>query len=122
MTKKYIIELMFWFSLAGIILLNSFFQSNTFYTVVQRVLVPGLIGYWVINDASERGWEKGKINNYAFFSFFLPPITIPIYLVKTRGWKGLGKFIWNFSLYLFAFMFTISLAMGITTDFASNKN
>ena len=122
MNKKYIIELLFWISLASVILLNNFFQNDTWFKILQRVLVPGLIGYWVIIDSYNYQWKKEKSAKYALFSFFLPPITVPIYLVKTRGWRGLGKFIWNFSLYLLAFLFTIALAMGITTDFASNKN
>jgi len=122
MNKKYVIELIFWISCAGIVLLTSSFQSDTWFKILQRVLVPGVISYWVIIDSYNYQWKKERSAKYALFSFFLPPIAVPIYLVKTRGWKGLGKFIWNFSLYLFAFLFTIALAMGITTDFASNKN
>lgn len=116
MDKKYIIALMFWISLAVMMLIGQFFKFDAWYLSLQKVLVPGFIGYWVQLDAIEREWEKERVIKYAVFSLFFPPITVPIYLVKTRGWKGLGRFIWNFLLYSIAFLIIMSIAIGIINE------
>ena len=49
-----------------------------------------MFAWWVIDDAKEQKYNRPY--EFGAFIFFAWPIIIPVYLVETRGWKGLLLF------------------------------
>ena len=60
----------------------------------------GLIGFWVHADAKTKGFDIQRRGFYMAFAIVLTEIAVPVYLVKSRGWKEAGKTSMRFVLYL----------------------
>ena len=51
------------------------------------VYITFMFACWILEDAKEQKYHRPY--EFGAFIFFAWPILIPIYLVETRGWKGL---------------------------------
>jgi len=69
-------------------------------TLTEKIILNLLVGLWVLADGRAHKFEAERLQYYAIFSALLTEIAIPIYLVKTRGWKGTGKTSLRFIGYL----------------------
>ena len=49
-----------------------------------------LFAWWILEDAKKKKYHRPY--EFGAFIFFAWPIIIPVYLVETRGWKGLFIF------------------------------
>lgn len=49
-----------------------------------------MFAWWVLDDAKAQKYHRPY--EFGAFIFFAWPILIPVYLVETRGWKGLLLF------------------------------
>lgn len=76
------------------------------YEVTWKVCLNGVIALWVYLDASARNWSEERTRFYALFSMMLTEIVVPVYLVKSRGWKQAGlsvlRFLFRFCIFLLA--------------------
>lgn len=104
--------LMFW---VGVLMVFSIEKTlpgevieSTSYAIGVKVILNLLVAFWVYVDATSREWEKERITLYSIFSVTFTEITIPIYIVKSRGWKEAGKSVLRFLLYLFCILILIT--------------
>lgn len=59
-----------------------------------------LVLLWISADARSRGWDSERVLFYGIFAMVLTEIAVPVYLVKSRGWKGAGRSALRFLGYL----------------------
>ena len=52
------------------------------------LVMAGCAAWWAVSDARDRG--KPILHILQLFVFLLWPIAVPIYLIATRGFRGLG--------------------------------
>ena len=52
------------------------------------LVMAGAAAWWAVSDARERG--KPILHILQLFVFLLWPVAVPIYLIATRGFRGLG--------------------------------
>lgn len=55
--------------------------------VVVSYLFCSTIALWVVMDAERR--KRSLPYDFGSWVFFLWPVVVPVYLFKTRGWRGL---------------------------------
>ena len=75
--------------------------------LIADYLLASTIALWVQSDAQER--RRPLPYDFASFVFLVWPIAAPIYLVRTRGWRGLGAIGSFLLLWLFAVLFAFLL-------------
>ena len=69
---------------------------------------------WVIADARARDFGEERVKWYVHLSAVLPEFTVPVYLVRSRGWRGAIKAAMRFFGYLFLAAALVVAASGIT--------
>jgi len=57
------------------------------FEVAAGYLVASTIALWILRDAERRRWELPY--DFGSWVFFFWPVVVPLYLFKTRGWRGL---------------------------------
>lgn len=90
----------FWILLAMSVLITRYTSQDmteaTWYSLTERTLLRLPIALWVFFDAEDRLFEKSRRDIYASMSLIVPEISIPIFLVKSRGWREAGKSVLRF--------------------------
>ena len=76
-------------------------SGNEYSILVQKLVLNAVAAVWIYTDAVTRKWDYERAKWYAIFGAFLTEITLPIYLVKSRGWKGAGVTVLRFVAYSF---------------------
>jgi len=64
---------------------------NHWYIIVATILLRVFIGLWVFVDAHAYKFSSQRKTTYATLSMFIGEIVLPVYLVKSRNWKGAVK-------------------------------
>ena len=104
----------FWGGLLLLMLLQTFLppailKANGL-TFALKFLVRLLAGFWVYADALARNWEDQRARGYLLASAIIPEIAVPVYAVKSRGWKGAGLLTLKFFGLFLALSFAVYLA------------
>ncbi len=88
------------------------------FVIAFKTSVNALVALWITADARSRGWNSERVVFYGVFAMMLTEVVIPVYLVKTRGWKGAGRSALRFIGYLILFLAVmIALDAGLETGF-----
>ncbi|PNX51352.1 MAG: hypothetical protein BV458_11660 [Thermoplasmata archaeon M9B2D] len=111
--KNLIIFSLFWGSLSIIVLARLFFQDIGWIKTVQTWIIPVFSSYWVQTDAIERAWKKNRATLYGISSFFLAPIAVPVYLVKSRGWQQASIITVRFLLHSIIFLLCMVIIKNV---------
>ena len=85
-------------------------NNSVVYTLIFKVILNFMVAFWLYVDAKSRGWQKKNINTYLLLSILITEFIVPIYIVKSRGWKGAVKTSMRFLIYLLMFVLAVSLA------------
>lgn len=59
--------------------------------------------FWMLADAKRRGVDK--TDAYVAFCAVVPEFTLPVYVIRTRGWFGAARWL----AYVFLMLFSIAL-------------
>jgi hypothetical protein len=93
---------LFWGTLAAVLLFSLFgprqaADSNAFHLLAKIVLNVN-VALWVYADGRARGFapDSFRFNLFVTGSALLTEIVVPVYLVKSRGWKGAAISSWRF--------------------------
>lgn len=79
-------------------------------------VIAALVAWWVWEDS--RTTLYWPFMSYGFLVYFAWPITLPHYLIKTRGWKGFLLFIlFGCSITAGTWGWTLGLVVGIAAGF-----
>ena len=96
--------LLFWGGLIALFLSSEWLPlhitEGSSYALFSKISINVLVALWVHYDAVSRNWDKQRANIYATLSVALTELVVPIYLVKSRGWKGALRATVYFILYL----------------------
>ena len=52
------------------------------------ISVAIMVVWWIVEDAKRRGLHRPL--DFAMWLFITLPFALPVYLLATRGWKGIG--------------------------------
>ena len=111
--KSLFIFYLFWSSLSIIVLARLFYSDIGWIKTAQTWIVPVFSGYWVQTDAIEQKWEQKRATIYGVLSFFIAPIAVPVYLVKSRGWKQASIITARFLLYSIIFLLSMVIIKNV---------
>jgi hypothetical protein len=96
--------ILFWSALVVFLAIAAFLPKSVsgsgWLALAEKITVNLLVALWVLADGRAHKLEAERLQWYAIFSALLTEIALPIYLVKTRGWKGAGKTSLRFIRYL----------------------
>ncbi len=54
---------------------------------LMNLVLPFMFAWWSLDDAKKRKFHRPY--EFGAFIFFAWPIVLPVYLVASRGWKGI---------------------------------
>lgn len=96
--------ILFWSALVVFLAIATFLPKSLsgsgWLALVEKITLNLLVALWVLADGRAHKFEAERLQSYAIFSALLTEIALPIYLVKSRGWKGAGKTSLRFIGYL----------------------
>ena len=99
------VALLFWVVVVLLIVIETkrpeLVGGNEYSILVQKLVLNAVAAVWIYTDAVTRKWDYERAKWYAIFGALLTEITLPIYLVKSRGWKGAGVTVLRFVAYSF---------------------
>ena len=99
------VALLFWVVVVLLIVIETkrpeLVGGNEYSILVQKLVLNAVAAVWIYTDAVMRKWDYERAKWYAIFGALLTEITLPIYLVKSRGWKGAGVTVLRFVAYSF---------------------
>jgi len=96
--------------------------ASLWFIITARVMLELAIALWVAADGRAHNFEKPRLKWYIVFSVLVAEFTVPIYLVKSRGWAGAAKTSLRFAGYLLlAIVISIALA-GVQQILGINVN
>ncbi|MES1940414.1 hypothetical protein T5B8_09231, partial [Salinisphaera sp. T5B8] len=73
------------------------------YLITSKLVLNGLAVVWLYADAKSRGWHADRIGLYVSIAAILIELVMPVYLIRSRGWRGALITVLRFCLYLLAF-------------------
>ena len=97
----------FWLGLGILLLTIEFLPSlddSILLGAVIRVVFGLLVVTWVWSDGMARGWQADRVLFFVIWAMLIPEIFVPLYLVRSRGWRGAFVSLWRFGLYLLIWM------------------
>lgn len=100
--------------LVGDHLLGAAVTESVWYAAGLKLALNLLVVIWLLSDSSRWGWEAPRVQLYAILSMLFTEICVPIYLVKTRGWKGAGKSVLWFLGYSVLFIIALLIVDPIS--------
>lgn len=97
---------LFWLGVMAMVLADALLPSTVVdsggYAIGVKATVNMLVGLWVLADGRSRGMPEHELGLAAGMTMLLTEIMLPVYLVRTRGWRGAGRAVLRFALQLFA--------------------
>ena len=98
---------LFWLALAASVLVDGYlalpFSRAGWYLITNKLVLNGLAVVWLYADAKSRGWHADRIGLYVSIAAILIELVMPVYLVRSRGWRSALITVLRFCLYLLAF-------------------
>lgn len=94
--------------------------ASLWFILTARAMLELVIALWVAADGRARGFDKQRLKWYIAFSIFVAEFTVPIYLVKSRGWAGAAKTSLRFAGYLSLSYVVLSGLAGVLHIFGIN--
>ena len=107
---------LFWVSLMLFLLLLAFMPTevtdNRWFVLSWKAVFNLFVALWMAADARAHNFEEERVKWYTHLSIVLTEFTVPVYLVKSRGWKGAAKASLRFLGYLLlAMVFVVIVGM-----------
>lgn len=75
--------------------------DKPWFTIVCRLAFSLTTALWVAADAQAHRFAEERVKLYTAFSGGLPELAVPVYLVKSRGWKGAANTSLRFAVIVF---------------------
>jgi len=107
---------LFWAALMLILFLLAFLPTevtdNRWFALSWKVAFNLFVALWIAADARAHNWEEERVKWYMHLSIALTEFTVPVYLVKSRGWKGAAEAsLWFLGYLLLAMVFVVIVGM-----------
>lgn len=97
---------LFWLGIIAMVLADALLPAAIVdsggYAIGVKVTVNMLVGLWVLADGRSRGMSEHELGLAAGMTMLLTEIMLPVYLVRTRGWRGAGRAVLRFALQFLA--------------------
>ena len=89
-------------------LLHTQILDSFWFRLLDKWLVMGAMLFWLAADAKSRNVEP---TGYFVGTFLLAPVAIPVYLVRTRGWRAFGVWLLRFLGCIVMLVFTVKIVL-----------
>ena len=113
-TNPTAVAFLFWVAVVMLIVIETkrpeLIDGNEYSILVQKLVLNAVAALWIYSDAVTRKWDYERAKWYAIFGTLFTEITLPIYLVKSRGWRGAGVTVLRFVAYSFLAVVFIVIA------------
>lgn len=105
---------LFWAGLVLLLTLIAFLPKdvtdNRWFTLSLKGVFNVLVALWVAADARAHHFEEETVKWYMHLSIVLTEFTVPVYLVRSRGWGGaLRACLWFLGRLLLATMLIVAV-------------
>jgi hypothetical protein len=91
--------------------------TSLWFIVTARVMFELVIALWVAANGRAHDFEEQRLKWYIVFSILAAEFTVPIYLVKSRGWTGAAKTSLRFAGYLCLAIVILAALAGVLQIF-----